>query len=160
MRFPISIVILQVALALGCLFSLVSGSVYPLFLGCVLAFGIGLPNILFMLRRLRYPDTIITRPEGYMTFLNSARLSEHPYGAMSEVAIAPPSLFRGATVVNTGVGTGKRYSVTIRPGFHKSRHIAEQIVANFNAYKQHIVTDVRMSDAASVANMLDVDTLS
>jgi hypothetical protein len=159
-RFPISIVILLLAAALGGLLTLAFGDLYPLFIGSVLLFGVGLPNILFMLRRLRYPDTIIMLPEGYITFLNSASLSEHPYGALSAVTVAPPSLFRGATVVNTGSGTGKQYSVAIRPGFHHSRAIAEQIVANFNTYQQHAIADAEMSDTASVADILDIDPLS
>jgi hypothetical protein len=50
--------------------------------------------------------------------------------------------------------------VAIRPGFHHSRAIAEQIVANFNTYQQHAIADAEMSDTASVADILDIDPLS
>ncbi|HEX5158440.1 MAG TPA: toll/interleukin-1 receptor domain-containing protein [Ktedonobacterales bacterium] len=134
-RFIYSTIILLAVAASGVLFALVSGSLYPLFIASVLLFGIGVPNLLFMRRRLRYPDTIIALPEGYITFFNSARLSEHPYESLSAVTIAAADAFSGVTLSNSGVGSSKPYTVQIRPGFHQCRDIAEQIIADFNRYK-------------------------
>ena len=60
------------------LLALAIADLYPVFIASVLLFGVGVPNLLFMRRRLRYPDTIIALLQGYITFFNSARLSEHP----------------------------------------------------------------------------------
>jgi TIR domain len=112
------------------------GDLYPLFIASVLLFGIGVPNLLFMRRRLHYPDTIIALPEGYITFFNSARLSEHPYDSLSTVTVSAADAFSGVTLANSGVGSSKPYTVQIRPGFHQSRHIAERIIADFNHDKR------------------------
>jgi hypothetical protein len=85
---------------------------------------------------LRYPDTIIAMPEGYITFFNSARLSEHPYDSLSTVTVTAADPFSGVTLANSGVGSSKPYTVPIRPGFHQSRAIAERIIADFNRYKR------------------------
>ena len=137
-RFPLAIAILLLVAAAGCWLTISSGDLYPLFIAGLLVFGVGAPAWLFLLRRLRYPDTIITFPEGYVTFYNSARLSEHPFNAMSALTIAPPSLWRGVTLVYTGVGSNRSYQTPIRPGFHQSRRIATEIIANFNRYKSQI----------------------
>jgi TIR domain len=135
-RFIYSTIILLTVAALGALLALASGNLYPLFIASVLLFGIGAPNLLFMRRRLRYPDTIIALPEGYITFFNSARLSEHPYDSLSTVTITASDAFSGVTLTNSGVGSSKPYTVQIRPGFHQSLHIAERIIADFNRYKR------------------------
>jgi len=137
-RFPIAIGILLLVAAIGCWLTVTGGGLYPLFIAGLLVFGVGAPTWLFLLRRLRYPDTIITFPEGYVTFYNSARLSEHPYEAMSALTLAPPSLWRGVTLVYTGVGSNRTFQTPIRPGFHQSRRIAEEIIANFNRYKSQV----------------------
>jgi hypothetical protein len=135
-RFIYSTTILVAVAALGVLFALTVGNLYPLFIASVLLFGIGVPNLLFMRRRLRYPDTIIALPEGYITFFNSARLSEHPYDSLSAVTITASDAFSGVTLANSGVGSSKPYTVRIRPGFHQSRHIAERIITDFSRYKR------------------------
>lgn len=121
--------------ALGCWLKVESGDLYPLFIGSILVFGLGVATFLFTRRRLRYPDSIITLLEGYMTFFNSA-LSEHPFESLGTLAIAPSSLFSGVTLVNTSIGSNKPYAVRIRSGFHQSWKIAEQIIADFNRYKR------------------------
>jgi TIR domain len=153
-RFTYSLVILFVVAALGGLLALASGDLYPLFIASVLLFGIGVPNLLFMRRRLHYPDTIITLPEGYITFFNSARLSEHPYSTLDSVAITASGVFSGFTLTNTGMGSNRPYTVQIRPGFYRSRHIAEQIIADFNHYKRS-----SEGQSASGANALDSNTV-
>lgn len=137
-RFSIAIAILLLVAAAGCWLTISSGDLYPLFIAGLLVFGVGAPTWLFLLRRLRYPDTIITFPEGYVTFYNSARLSEHPFNAMSALTIGPPSLWRGVTLVYTGVGSNQSYQTPIRPGFHQSRRIATEITANFSRYRSEI----------------------
>jgi len=111
-----------------------------------------MPNLLFMRRRLRYPDTIIALPEGYITFFNSARLSEHPYDSLSTVTITASDAFGGVTLANSGVGSSKPYTVQIRPLFHQSRRIAERIIADFNRYKR-----LSVEQSASDANGLNSD---
>lgn len=135
-RFIYSTIILLAVAAGGVLFTLATGDLYPLFIASALLFGIGVPNLLFLRRRLRYPDTIIALPEGYITFFNSARLSEHPYDSLSTVTITAADAFSGVTLANSGVGSSKPYTVQIRPGFHQSRYIAERIIADFNRYKR------------------------
>lgn len=134
-RFPFSLALLLVVAAVSCWFAILAGSPYLIVVAGILVFGVGWPTLLFLRRRLRFPDTIIIFPEGYITFFKSAYVSEHPFDGLSAVTIAPPSLFRGATLVNTGIGGHKPYHVPIRPGFHQSRRIAEEIVATFNRYK-------------------------
>ncbi len=152
-RFIYSTIILLAVAAFGVLFALAIGNLYPLFIASVLLFGIGVPNLLFTRRRLRYPDTIITVPEGYIIFFNSARLSEHPYDSLSTVTITASDAFSGITLANSGIGSSKPYTVQIRPGFHQSRDIAERIVADFNRYKR-----LSVDHSASDANALDIDT--
>ncbi|HEU4785041.1 MAG TPA: toll/interleukin-1 receptor domain-containing protein [Ktedonobacterales bacterium] len=137
-RFTYSTIILLAVAAAGVLFALAIRDLYPLFIAGVLLFGIGVPNLLLTRRRLRYPDTIVTLPEGYITFFNSARLSEHPYDSLSTVTITASDAFSGVMLANSGVGSSKPYTVQIRPGFHQSRHIAERIIADFNHYKRAI----------------------
>src|SRR6185437_13317043 len=102
----------------------------------------------------RYPDTIIALPEGYITFFNSARLSEHPYDSLSTVMITAFDAFSGVTLANSGVGSGKPYTVQIRPGFHQSRAIAERIIADFSRYKRlsgdQPASDISTPDADSI----------
>lgn len=137
-RFTYSTIILLAVAAGGALLALAISDLYPLFIVGVLLFGIGVPNLLLTRRRLRYPDTIVTLPEGYITFFNSARLSEHPYDSLSTVTITASDTFSGVTLANSGVGSSKLYTVQIRPGFHQSRRIAERIIADFNRYKRAI----------------------
>jgi hypothetical protein len=137
-RFIYSAIILLAVAAASALLALAIGNLYPLFIASVLLFGIGVPNLLFMRRRLRYPDTIVTLPEGYITFFNSARLSEHPYDSLSTVTITASDTFSGITLANSGVGSSKPYTVQIRPGFHQSRAIAERIIADFSRFKRAI----------------------
>ncbi|HEX5546212.1 MAG TPA: toll/interleukin-1 receptor domain-containing protein, partial [Ktedonobacterales bacterium] len=113
-RFIYSAIILVTVAAGGVLLALAISDLYPLFIASVLLFGIGVPNLLFMRRRLRYPDTIIALPEGYITFFNSARLSEHPYDSLSTVTITASDTFSGITLANSGVGSSKPYTVQIR----------------------------------------------
>ncbi len=101
-----------------------------------------------MRRRLRYPDTIIALPEGYITFFNSARLSEHPYDSLSTVTITAADPFSGVTLTNSGVGSRKPYTVQIRPVFHQSHAIAERIIADFNRYKR-LSAEQSTSDAGA-----------
>jgi hypothetical protein len=135
-RFSYSLVLLLVVAALGGLLSLAMSDLLPLFIACVLLFGIGLPSLLFIRRRIRYPDIIIALPEGYITFFSSARLSEHPYGTLDAVTITASGAFSGVTLSNSGVGSNRPYTVQIRQGFHQSRQIAERIIADFNHYKR------------------------
>lgn len=135
-RFALSMILLLLIAAVGCWLFLQSGDLYPLFIASVVLFGLGVPNLLFLRRRLRYPDIIITLSEGYITFFNSARLLEYPYDSMSALTLAPPSLFSGTTLVNTGIGSNSPLTVRIRPGFHQSRKIAQRIIADFNRYKR------------------------
>lgn len=137
-RFIYSTIILLAVAVSGALLALAMSNLYPLFIASVLLFGVGVPNLLFTRRRLRYPDTIITVPEGYITFFNSARLSEHPYESLSTVTISASDPFGGVTLANSGVGSSKPYAVHIRPGFHQSRRIAERIIADFTRYKREI----------------------
>jgi hypothetical protein len=137
-RFIYSSIILLAVAAASALLALAISNLYPLFIASVLLFGIGAPNLLFTRRRLRYPDTIIALPEGYITFFNSARLSEHPYDSLSTVTITAPDAFSGVTLANSGVGSSKPYTVQIRPGFHQSRAIAERIIADFSRFKRAI----------------------
>ncbi|HEY1388206.1 MAG TPA: toll/interleukin-1 receptor domain-containing protein [Ktedonobacterales bacterium] len=153
-RFIYSTIVLLVVAACGVLLALAMSNLYPLFIASVLLFGIGVPNLLFTRRRLRYPDTIITLPEGYITFFNSARLSEHPYDSLSTVTITASDTFSGVTLANSGVGSSKPYTVQIRPGFHQSRDIAARIIADFNHYKR-----LSVEQSASDTNGLDSDAI-
>lgn len=146
-RFIYATIILLVVASGAVLLTLASGDLYPLFIASVLLFGIGVPNLLFIRRRLRYPDTIIVLPEGYITFFNSARLSEHPYDSLSMVTVTATDPFSGVTLANSGVGASKPYTVQIRPGFHQSRTIAERIIADFNRYKR--LSGERLANDAS-----------
>jgi hypothetical protein len=141
-RFPFSLALLLVVAAVSCWFAILAGSPYLIVVAGILVFGVGWPTLLFLRRRLRFPDTIIIFPEGYITFFKSAYVSEHPFDGLNAVAVAPPSLFRGATLVNTGIGARKPYHVPIRPGFHQSRRIAEEIVASFNHYKSQVTASI------------------
>jgi hypothetical protein len=151
-RFIYSTIILLMVAAGAVLLALAIADLYPLFIACVLLFGIGVPNLLFARRRLRYPDTIVALPEGYISFFNSARLSEHPYDALSTVSISTADPFSGVTLTNSGVGSSKPYTIPIRPGFHQSRAIAERIIADFNRYKRSSA-----EQSASDASALDSD---
>jgi hypothetical protein len=153
-RFIYATIILLAVAAGVLLLALAIADLYPVFIASVLLFGIGVPNLLFMRRRLRYPDTIVALPEGYITFFNSARLSEHPYDSLSTVTITASDAFSGVTLANGGVGSRKPYTVQIRPGFHQSRAIAERIIADFNRYKR-----LNGEQSASDASALDTDAI-
>lgn len=142
-RFVYSTIILLVAAALGILLIPWFGNLYPLFLAGVLLFGVGAPNLLFILHRLRYPDIIITLPEGYITFFDSARLSEHPFDTLGAVTVTASGVISGVTLTNAATGSKRPYTVQIRPGFHRSRQIAARIVSDFDHYKRLAGSDDR-----------------
>ena len=55
---------------------------------------------------------------------------------MSALTRERRGLFGGVTLVYTGIGSNRRFQTPIRPGFHQSRHIADEIIANFIRHKR------------------------
>lgn len=116
-----------------------SGSVYFLFLLAILLLGPGLAVAAYIRRRLRHPDYIILRLDGYIIYTGAPRLIENPYEPLSAVRIGRRvgrhGLFKGVPIVNT-TGAGKDYTQEIGHNFPDRRRIAAQIVADCARYQQ------------------------
>jgi hypothetical protein len=92
---------------------------------------------LLIRRRLRYPDIIILRADGYATFFGSARVLEHPFASLSAVQVGRSRLTQGTPLVNFGIDKTVKYALWIPPCIPRHRRLATEIAAAFVQYAVH-----------------------
>jgi hypothetical protein len=139
-RFQASLLVGPLALLLTAALefglALQSGSLFFMALIAVAELGFAPPLVLFILRRLRYPDIIVALPDGYITFYGSVLVQQHPFALMRSVAIRPTRLGSGVSLVNTPPDPSRPYTIPILPTFRARKRIAGRIVADFARYRQ------------------------
>jgi hypothetical protein len=135
--FPFALIFAAVAVLLTVLLFLgmyLSGGP-PFFLiisGATLA--VAAPAFISALRRrLRYPDVVLTLPDGFITFLDSSQIHTYPYASARALTVDGARLLNRVRVIITGY-SGASYHQNL-PATLPQRAIAERIAEDFAAFQ-------------------------
>jgi hypothetical protein len=96
--------------------------------------AVAAPAFIRAIRRcLRYPDIVLTLPDGFITFLDSSQIHSYPYASVRALHIDGARLLSGVRVIMTG-HSGASYHQNL-PATLPHRAIATRIAEDFAAFQ-------------------------
>jgi hypothetical protein len=136
-RFPFAlifaavVVLLTMMLFLG--LYLVGGPPFFLIISAT-TLAVAAPAFISVIRRrLRYPDIVLTLPDGFITFLGSSQILTYPYASLRAFAVDGARPLSGVRLILTG-HSGASYHQDV-PATLPRRMIAARIAEDFAAFQ-------------------------
>lgn len=130
----------------------ISGEILALWLLAVELAALGSSVVAYGIRRGRYPDLIITLPDGFITFFGSGTILVHPYGTMSSITSGRGRLRRG-TPLNYLMVNGHPYTIWLPATFPRRRRIVQQMIDDYTRYREtHAPVAVALPTSGATAS--------